>query len=246
MTDLNIFDRTTSRLVEHAAAKLWSAMIYPDDAHKDNRGKLELVMTVGELLEGEHKEIVELHRCDVQALLRTPQLGVIHEEAGARQRRAEMAGKVVLVLAAAMKGDPKHASLGKAQRLVARDQIRQCDTDGRPMPASDESVAAAWHEFVSVAHLWAAWIRTEQKGLSEAEVLFIVRCAAALRRRLAGHRPPIGRTGSRQGRRSDIADAMTWRLPDWVALRPLTEAELDAVIGEPGDRWQEFVKDTPS
>jgi hypothetical protein len=134
-----------------------------------------------------------------------------------------LAGKLLLTLTRLTAVAPEHASLRKAKHLVSIDLIRHGrDLAGQSKSGVNESVrsiAKAWTAFVSVAHLYAAWIlvRDEMKrdilaGELERETLLTM-LAAAERLRL------VGQAHRSKGAPGPLLDrSKMWIVPSHVQL----------------------------
>jgi hypothetical protein len=134
-----------------------------------------------------------------------------------------VAGDLLLGIINALFRSPKDASLARAIRAWSEDQARGKTSDGRPVPASERSLHAAWKLFKPVAHLCAAWQLHQDLGAASkidpsADLLNFLAAAEALRIQGEMHHPPAGRTGSKPAKFTTLDPQQTWHLPPDLKL----------------------------
>lgn len=160
----------------------------------------------------------------------------------AARLQGEMAGDLlVLVEHVARHEGAGRASLKRAMRLYDLEHARRRDSRGKRMPTSETNLKRAWHNYSTVAHLWAAWRWLFRIGGPGAKFPLVNLLMTAEYYREFGeqHRVLIWNSKGRVG--EPLLDGKhLWRLPSHIEL-PRIPADLLAT--EPGTRYDEFLSE---
>jgi len=192
-------------------------MFHPDDEGQRERYFQAMVMAViAELREPIPRGLVPF--------LKSPEeTESLMDSAAESGYGVAVTGDLLLGIVNALFQSPGDASLARAIRAWCEDQARNETNEGRPVPASERSVRAAWARFKPVAHLCAAWRLHQDSGPASKidpakDLLNFLAAAEALRIQGELHHPPIGRTASKPSKFTTLDPQQTWHLPPDLKL----------------------------
>ena len=225
------------QFVPGAGKCILTTMLVPEGP-SDERWHLHLAaQTVDEIFE-DAANGVTLTRAAFN-LLYDAGRGAVERDQNRRHRHGEHAGDVLLAVRALAREQPAVASLGKAIRMHAADMH---NVDREPVLRSESKLRAAWDEFQSVAHFWAACrllLRSSEYGDgADIDWPLLTALAENLRRWGENHRSPTGSTGTGRTEATLLDPASGWRVPDQALLPYERAAAIDHLrLGHRAAEW---------